>query len=103
MSSYAFHPDALSDLEEIWDFIAEDNLDAADRVIDDVHRALALLARLPNQGHRRLDLTSKPLRFWQVHNYLIAYAHDRLSLTVIAVVHGRRSPRLMAAMLAKRM
>ena len=33
MTGYAFHPEALLDLDEIWDFIAKDNLDAADRVV----------------------------------------------------------------------
>jgi plasmid stabilization system protein ParE len=30
MTGYNFHPEAAIDLDEIWDFIAEDNLDAAD-------------------------------------------------------------------------
>jgi len=30
MSGYAFHPEAYADLDEVWEFIAADNLDAAD-------------------------------------------------------------------------
>jgi plasmid stabilization system protein ParE len=30
---YDFHPEALLDLEDIWQFIADDNAAAADRVI----------------------------------------------------------------------
>ena len=33
MTGYAFHPEAALDLDEIWDYIAERNLDAADRAI----------------------------------------------------------------------
>jgi len=29
MSGYAFHPDAFADLDEIWEYIAQDNVDAA--------------------------------------------------------------------------
>jgi len=29
MSGYAFHPDAVADLDEIWENIAKDNIDAA--------------------------------------------------------------------------
>jgi plasmid stabilization system protein ParE len=36
MTGYDFHPQAALDLDEIWEFIAGDNLDAADRVIADV-------------------------------------------------------------------
>lgn len=37
MSGYAFHPDAFADLDEIWEYIAQDNVDAADRVLADIH------------------------------------------------------------------
>jgi plasmid stabilization system protein ParE len=33
MSGYAFHPDARGDLDEIWDYIAADDLDAAGATI----------------------------------------------------------------------
>ncbi|HET9363217.1 MAG TPA: type II toxin-antitoxin system RelE/ParE family toxin [Vicinamibacterales bacterium] len=36
MNEFAFHPEAEVDLIEIWDFIAEDSVDAADRVRDDI-------------------------------------------------------------------
>ncbi len=32
MTGYDFHPEAAADLNDIWDFIAEDNLDRADKV-----------------------------------------------------------------------
>ena len=61
MSGYAFHSDAFADLDEIWEYIAEDNLDAADRVIADIHTVLRTLAFSPHIGHRRPDLTARPL------------------------------------------
>ncbi len=36
MSGFVLHPDALTDLDEIWEFIAADSLDAADRVLVDI-------------------------------------------------------------------
>ena len=48
MSGYAFHPEAFADLDEIWDHIAEDNIDAADRVL-----ALTLI-RNPSDGSPRI-------------------------------------------------
>ena len=32
MSGYALHPEAYADIDDIWEFIAEGSLDAADRV-----------------------------------------------------------------------
>jgi plasmid stabilization system protein ParE len=102
VTGYDFHPEARIDLEEIWEFIHVDNLDAADRTIGEVLSAIRALVPFPNQGHRRPDLTSRPLRFILVREYLIAYAPEEKPLWVVAVVHGRRSPRVMAAILRAR-
>jgi plasmid stabilization system protein ParE len=72
MTGYDFHPEAALDLDEIWEFIAEANLDAADRVIVDILAALDKLLPFPNQGHKRPDLTSRPLRFTLVPDCLCA-------------------------------
>lgn len=102
MSGFAFHPAALSDLDDIWEFISADNPDAADRVISEILSTIGNLVRFPGRGHRRPDLTSRPLRFALVQEYLIAYAPDEEPLWVVAVIHGRRSPRTMAAALRAR-
>ena len=39
MNDFSFHPEAEADLNEIWDFIAQDSADAADRVGDQIHAA----------------------------------------------------------------
>jgi toxin ParE1/3/4 len=102
MSGYALHPEAYDDLDEVRGYIAQDNPDAADRVITEIFNAFRTLVPFPNQGHRRPDLTSRPLRFILVREYLIAYAPDEKPLWVVAVLHGRRSPRVMAAVLRDR-
>lgn len=103
MSGYALHPDAFADLDEIWEYIAENNLDAADRVLADIHDVLRTLAVSPHIGHRRPDLTARPLRFHVArHEYLVAYAPDEKPLWVVAVLHGRRNPRLITAILRER-
>ena len=102
MTGYDFHPEARFDLDEIWEFIRADNLDAADRVIAEILSSITALVPLPDRGHRRPDLTSRPLRFILVRDYLIAYAPEEKPLWVVAVMHGRRSPRVMAAILRGR-
>jgi hypothetical protein len=42
------------------------------------------------------------LRFLIVREFLIAYAPDEKPLRVIAVMHGHRNPRVMAAILRGR-
>lgn len=102
MSGFALHPEALADLEEIWQFIAADNPDAADRVLEEIYEAIRGLVRFPQQGYRRSDLTSRPLRFQPLRDFLIAYAPDEKPLVVLAVLHGRRNPRVIAALLRGR-
>jgi plasmid stabilization system protein ParE len=102
MTGYAFHPEALFDLDEIWEFIRADSLDAADRVIAEILESIEAVVTTPNRGQTRPHLTSQPLRFILVREYLIAYAPEERPLWVVAVIHGRRSPRLMAAILKDR-
>jgi plasmid stabilization system protein ParE len=102
MNGFVLHPEAYTDLDEIWEYIASDNLDAADRVRDEIYEAIRSLVAFPHSGHRRPDLTARPLRFQTVREYVIAYAPDEEPLAVVAVLHGRRSPRVIAAILRGR-
>jgi plasmid stabilization system protein ParE len=102
MTGYDFHPEARFDLDDIWEFIRADSLDAADRMVIEILAAIDGLVPFPGRGHRRPDLTSRPLRFILVREYLIAYAPDEKPLWVVAVMHGRRNPRVMAAILRRR-
>ena len=102
MTGYEFHPRAVNDLDEIWGFIAADNLDAADGMIGEILAAIEALVAFPDRGHKRPDLTSRPLRFTLVADYLIAYAPEEKPLWVIAAMHGRRNPRVLAAILRSR-
>jgi plasmid stabilization system protein ParE len=92
VSSYALHPEAFADLAEIWEFIAEDNIDAADRMIIEIFDVIRLLPAFPHRGLRRPELTSRPLRFVLARDYLIAYEVEASPLCVVAVLHGASKP-----------
>ena len=102
MSQFVLHPEAYSDLTEIWEYIAAESLDAADRVVDEIYKSINSLVRFPHQAHARPDLTSRALRFQIVRDYVIAYAPDERPLTMIAILHGRRNPRVLSAILNRR-
>jgi plasmid stabilization system protein ParE len=99
---FNLHPLAAQDITDIWKYIADDSPEAARRVRGDLLAAIRALVPFPYQGHTRPDLTSRPLRFIVVHQYLIAYAPEEKPLWIIAVIHGRRSPRVVAAILRGR-
>ena len=91
MSEFELHPQAVTDVEEIWDYIAQDNLAAADRLVDEIFAAFAGLAAMPEKGYIRKDLTNKPVRFWLVRHYLIVYQPRSTPLRILAVIHGARN------------
>lgn len=99
---FELHPEAAQDITDLWEYIASDSPQAARRVREEILDAIRSLVTFPHLGHSRPDLTSRPLRFKRVRDYLIAYAPEESPLWVIAVMHGRRSPRVMAAILRGR-
>ena len=102
MSSFALHPEAYDDIDEIRAYIAADSPNAADRIVTEIFDRIRQLPAFPDQGFRRPNLTSLPLRFVAVHEYVIAYAPQKKPLWVVAVFQGRRNPRVIAAILRGR-
>jgi plasmid stabilization system protein ParE len=90
MSHYALGTEAALDLEQIWDYIAADSIDAADRWIGKFFDAFEELGKTPGLGHKREDLTSLPVFFWPVGSYLIIYRKSRGGVDIVAVTHGSR-------------
>jgi plasmid stabilization system protein ParE len=101
-AGFDLHPLRAQDITEIWEYIAGNNPLAARRIREDILSVIRALVQFPRQGLRRPDLTSRPLGFTVLRGYLIAYAPDEKPLWVVAVIDGRRSPRLMAAILRGR-
>ena len=102
MSRYTLHSHVWEDIREIWEFIAQKNPQAADRVEDELFEAFELLAERPGLGHLDQDLTSKPVRFWVVRRYLVVYEPDSEPLLIVMVIHGARRPETIAKTLADR-
>ena len=90
MSAYVLGTDAVLDLDDIWNYIAEDNIDAAERWIAKLFDAFEALAEMPGMGHTRRDLTTYPVRFWPVGTYLIIYRAERRPIEIVAVTQGSR-------------
>ena len=90
-------------MDNIRGYIEQESSDAADRVVSEIfccHSRVGALS--PSRPETPPDLTSRPLHFILVRKYLIAYAPDEKPLWVVAVIHGRRSPCIMSAILRGR-
>jgi plasmid stabilization system protein ParE len=90
MKSFVFTPLAARDLNEIWDYLAGDSIEAADRVLDAVEKALRGLAKNPGKGHWREDLADRRHCFFLVYSYLIVYRPETKPMQVIRVLHASR-------------
>jgi plasmid stabilization system protein ParE len=90
MSEYVLSTGAELDLDEIWEYIAQDNIAAADRWIAKLFDAFDALAAAPGIGHKREDLTSYPILFWPVGAYMILYRIRSQQVEIVAVTQGAR-------------
>lgn len=81
-------PEAESDLDELWWYIAQDNPQNADRFLDHIHGKIMDLAAFPKMGMNRNDLMGG-LRCHPVGNYLIFYFPLTDGVDVVRVLHGR--------------
>jgi plasmid stabilization system protein ParE len=90
VSRFILSAGAEADLNQIWEFIAQDSLEAADRWIEKLFESFELLSRSPGIGHMRGDLTSHPVLFWPVGAYLVIYRAGPDLVEIVAVTHGAR-------------
>jgi plasmid stabilization system protein ParE len=81
---------AYDDLDEIWDYVAAENENAADAIIEQVYTAIHRLTEYPKIGHYREELQDDSLRVWPVRSYLIVYRENGYVLEVVRVVSGYR-------------
>jgi len=90
MKEYVLCVGAELDLDEIWEYIAHDNINAADRWIGKLFDAFEAIARNPGIGHTRQDLTDYPVLFWPIGAYLILYRVQSGRIEIVAVTQCAR-------------
>jgi len=89
-SGYEVSAEAQDDLFEIWSRIAEDSLELADRIDAEFQKLFTSLSRMPGQGHRRQDLTTRPVLFIALYSFLVVYQPDSTPIRIVAVLRGSR-------------
>jgi toxin ParE1/3/4 len=89
MASYRLTRRARRDVLQIWQPIAEDNEQAADRFIDLLIRYFLLLGDNPRAGRRR-DHLRWGYRSFPVKDDLILYRITESGVCIMHLVHARR-------------
>jgi plasmid stabilization system protein ParE len=90
LKGFVLTPLAVRDLNEIWEYLAEESLEAADRVLLTIEKTLLRLADHPGIGHTREELADRRHRFFMVHSYLCIYRAGTSPLVVIRILHAAR-------------
>jgi len=82
-------PLAGADIDEIWDYIAEDSVGEADAWVDRLDAKLRLLAPQPLMGRSRDEL-SPGVRSLPFGRYVIFYLPLADGIDVVRVLHSAR-------------
>ncbi len=80
---------AQLDLIDIWSYIAEDSISAADKFLFTLDNQVKSIATAPKMGRLRHELADK-LRSFPVGNYIIFYKIQDKELILIRVLHAAR-------------
>lgn len=90
---YRVAPQALNDLEQIFDYLARSSSATAVRVLESIQDRFALLAREPRIGALRDEL-SPGVRSFTVGQYVIYYRPLTIgseTVEIVRVLHGARN------------
>ena len=86
-------PQALLDLIETADFIAEDSIEAADRFFEAFESAVEIIRCNPKIGSPRMFEERIEVRMWPIKGFekcLIFYATTSDEIVVLRVIHSAR-------------
>ena len=88
MAQIIWTDEALRWLEDIFEYIAAENPDAASRTVEGIFERAQVLSQYPEMGHRFLH-SARNVRILHHDQYLIAYlAKDDGNVDILGVFHG---------------
>lgn len=82
-------PQARDDIDDIWNYIADDNINAADNWLDKLDEQFALLTLQPLMGRARDELAAG-IRSFPFARYMIFYLPLPNGIDVVRVLHSAR-------------
>jgi toxin ParE1/3/4 len=90
MSHPVFTDEAIADLNDIHDYIAQHSPTAAARVIGEINERCDLLADNPMMGRSRPEF-GRDVRSFPSGAYIIFYRPAEDSVEILRVIHGARN------------
>ena len=89
MARITRRPLAAADVLEIWNYIAEDSIEQADRWVDRLDEKLGLIAGQPLMGRSRNEL-AVDIRSFPFGRYVVFYVPIENGIDVVRVLHSAR-------------
>jgi toxin ParE1/3/4 len=93
MKAIIISPEARSDLNDYYNYVAQTNQDAALELFDSARKTFADLARLPGMG-KRYTIPNNPqheLKQWHIkgfRKYLIFYRVQENAIEIVRILHS---------------
>lgn len=89
-----YAPAAVDDMDEIFSFISQDNVSAAENLLQKLDDQISNLAEFPYMGsvlsEDDFPLLQRGYRFIVVHPYLVFYRVIEDTVIIHRILHGRR-------------
>lgn len=86
-------PQAITDLIETADFIAEDSPETADRFFDAFEETIKDICRTPKIGRPRRYRDAADVRMWFIRGFdrsLIFYTENSDEIVILRIIHAAR-------------
>ncbi|KYC41996.1 plasmid stabilization protein [Scytonema hofmannii PCC 7110] len=90
MSWYRISTQAMQDLENIWNYVAEYSPQAADNLFDKLREKFPKVAKFPQMGQQRFNLAPS-LRSFPVGSYLIFYRPIDQGIEIVRILRGTQN------------
>lgn len=85
-------PEALEDIEQAIDYLAERSHQAAERLVTGILSRVELLATEPHEGPEHVLSNGERVRGWPHPPFRIYYQRTPDAFVVVRVYHQRREP-----------
>jgi toxin ParE1/3/4 len=89
MNTYSFSEEALQDLDQLCEYIAQTDQRAASKIFDAIRKRARLLAQFPNMG-KSYDEIARGLRGAPVNDYIIFYYPRADGIDITRIISGHR-------------
>jgi toxin ParE1/3/4 len=87
---YKISVSASNDIDDIWLWLAKENINSADNFLNELYKIFDLLCEFPLIGSMKPDFTDKNYRWIPIQKYWIAYKDFTSPLEIARVISAYR-------------